>query len=63
MRIELKFRALKSMGWQWERTRRTHIAPIERYRLTLTVATIWTPAVDTRVEEAAHVGVPPERLR
>lgn len=63
MWIELGFRALKSMGWQWERTRRTNVIRIERAWLVLAVATVWVMAVGTRMEDAAGVGVPPERLR
>jgi Transposase DDE domain len=52
MWIEHGFRALKSVGWEWERTRRTDPARVARYWLVLAVATLWTVAVGTRAEEA-----------
>ena len=61
--IELGFRALKSLGWHWERTRRTDPARIARHWLVLAVATLLDVAVGTRLEEADWRGVPPERLR
>ena len=61
--IELGFRALKSMGWQWERTRRTDPTRVARHWLVLAIATLLTLAVGTRLEEAARRGVPPGRLR
>lgn len=63
MWVELGFRALKSMGWQWERTRRTDTVRIERYWLILAVATLWVVAVGTRVEDAEGVKRRPEHLR
>ena len=61
--IELGFRALKSMGWHWERTRRTDPARIARHWLALAVTTLLDVAVGTRLEEADWRGMPPGRLR
>jgi len=61
--IELGFRALKSMGWHWERTRRTDPTRIARHWLVLAIATLLTLAVGTRLEDAAARGLPPGRLR
>lgn len=61
--IELGFRALKRLGWHWERTRRTHPARVARHWLVLAIATLLTVAVGTRLEDAAERGVPPGRLR
>jgi hypothetical protein len=61
--IELGFRALKSFGWHWERTRRTDPDRIARHWLALAVATLLDLAVGTRLEEADWRGVPPGRLR
>lgn len=61
--IELGFRALKSFGWHWERTRRTDPARIARHWLVLAVATLLNLAVGTRLEDADWRGMPPGRLR
>lgn len=61
--IELGFRALKSMGWHWERTRRTDPARIARHWLVLAIGTLLNLAVGTRLEDAARRGLPPGRLR
>ena len=61
--IELGFRALKSMGWHWERTRRTDPTRVARHWLVLAVATLWTLATGTRVEDAARLGRDPAYLR
>ena len=61
--VELGFRALKSLGWQWQRTRRTAPARVARHWLVLAVATLWTVAVGTRVEDAEAHGIPPAQLR
>jgi hypothetical protein len=61
--IELGFRALKSMGWQWERMRRVHAERVARHWLVLAVATLLTMAYGTRVEDAAMHGVAPANLR
>lgn len=60
--IELGFRALKSMGWHWERTRRTDPERVARHWLVLAVATLWTVAVGTRVEDALAQGCEPAYL-
>ncbi len=61
--IELGFRALKGMGWHWERTRRTDPARAARHWLVLAVATLWVVAYGTRAEDAAWLGVAPANLR
>lgn len=63
MWVELGFRALKGMGWQWQRTRRTDPARVARYWLVLAVATHWALAYGTRVEQAQSCGIDPARLR
>lgn len=60
--IELGFRALKGVGWQWQRTRRTNPERVSRHWLVLAVATLYAFAYGTRVEDAEDLGVPPERL-
>lgn len=61
--IELGFRALKGVGWQWQRTRRTDPDRVARHWLVLAVATLWVLAQGTRAEEAEALGLPPGRLR
>jgi hypothetical protein len=61
--IELSFRALKSFGWDWQRTRRTDPTRVARHWLVLAVATLLSLAVGTRLEEADWRGCPPGRLR
>jgi hypothetical protein len=61
--IELGFRALKSFGWQWERTRRANPTRIARHWLVLAIATLLSLAVGTRLDAAAQRGLPPGRLR
>jgi hypothetical protein len=63
MWVELGFRALKGLGWQWQRTRRTDVARVERHWLVLAVATLWVLAYGTRSEEAAALGVRAGDLR
>lgn len=60
--IELSFRALKGMGFHWERTRRTDPTRAERHLLVLAVAMLLTVAVGTRAEDADRVDVAPARL-
>jgi hypothetical protein len=60
--IELGFRALKGIGWQWQRTRRTDPTRIARHWLVLAVATLWVMAYGTRVEDAEQRHLPPARL-
>ena len=50
--IETGFNALKSVGWQWQKTRRTDPARVERHWLVLSVATLLTLAFGSRVEAA-----------
>jgi hypothetical protein len=40
MWIEFGFRALKGLGWRWERTRRTDPDRVARHWLVLAVATL-----------------------
>ena len=61
--IELGFRALKSFGWHWERTRRTNPQRVARHWLVLAIATLLDLAMGTRLEDAARRGMPPGRLR
>lgn len=61
--IELGFRALKSVGWQWQKTRRTDPERVGRHWLVLSVATLLTLAYGTRVEDANDMGRSPDRLR
>ncbi|MFN8592089.1 MAG: transposase [Thermomicrobiales bacterium] len=61
--IELGFRAIKSFGWDWERTRRRDPERIARHWLVLAITTLLSLAAGTRLEEAAMRGVPPGRLR
>lgn len=61
--IELGFRALKSFGWQWERTRRTELARVARHWLVLAIATLWVLATGTREEDAERWGREPAGLR
>ena len=51
------------MGWQWQRTRRTDLARVDRHWLVLAVATLWVLAHGTRVEEAQLRGLAPGRVR
>lgn len=61
--VELGFRSLKGLGWQWERTRRTDPARVARHWLVLAVATLVVIAMGTRVEDAEGLGTQPPRLR
>jgi hypothetical protein len=61
--VELGFRALKSLGWQWERMRRTEADRVARHWLVLAVATLLDLAYGTRVEDAELVGIAPAHLR
>ena len=61
--VELGFRALKGMGWRWERTRRTDPDRVARHWLVLAVATLWTLATGTRAEDAVAAGLAPAHLR
>ena len=61
--IELGFRALKGVGWQWQRTRRADPDRVARHWLVLAVATVWATAAGTRAEDAELRGVAPANLR
>ena len=50
--IETGFKALKSVGWQWRKTRRTDPARVERHWLALSAATLLTLAFGSRAEDA-----------
>lgn len=63
MSIELGFRLLKSLGWQWESTRRYDPRRVARHWLILAVATLWTLAYGTRAEAAEAIGQSPAGLR
>jgi len=60
--VELGFRALKGLGWQWQRSRRQDPARVARHWLVLAVATLWTLAYGTRIEDAQQLGRDPTRL-
>lgn len=62
MWIELGFRALKGMGWQWQRSRRTDPTRVGRHWLVLAVASCWALAAGTRVEDAIACQRAPSRL-
>ena len=61
--IELGFKAVKSLGWKWDKTRRTDPARISRHWLVLSVATLLTLAYGTRVEDAYDRRLAPGSLR
>ena len=61
--IETGFKALKSVGWQWQKTRRTAPARVERHWLVLSVATLLTLATGSRVEDAQALKRDPSALR
>ena len=44
--IELGFRALKGVGWQWQHTQRTNPDRIARHWLVLAVAMLWVSATE-----------------
>ena len=61
--IELGFKALKSLGWKWDKTRRTDPARVSRHWLVLSVATLLALAYGTRVEDAQDRRIAPGNLR
>ena len=61
--IELGFKALKSLGWQWDQTRRTDPIRVSRHWLALSVATLLALAYSTRVEDAQNRSIAPGNLR
>jgi hypothetical protein len=62
MWVELGFRVLKRLGWGWQKTQRTEPARVERHWLVLALATLYTVAYGTRVEDAAERHCDPARL-
>jgi Transposase DDE domain len=62
MWIELGFKALKSLGWHWDKTRRTDPSRVARHWLVLAVATVLTLATATRIEDATLLDLPPAVL-
>ena len=60
--IELGFRALKGVGFQWQQTRRTDPTRVARHWLVLAVAMVWVLAYGTRVEEATQADLPPAQV-
>ena len=50
--IELGFKAIKSLGWKWDQTRRTDPTRVSRHWLVLSVATLLALAYGARVEDA-----------
>ena len=61
--IELGFKALKSLGWKWDKTRRTDPVRVSRHWLVLSVATLLALAYGTRVEDAYDRRIAPGNLR
>ena len=61
--IEAGFKAVKSLGWQWDKTRRTDPARVSRHSLVLSVATLLALAYGTRVEDAFDRRMAPGNLR
>ena len=57
--IEMGFRALKAVGFRWDKTRREDPERVCRHWLVLSVATLWTLAYGSRVEDAVSVGKAP----
>lgn len=62
MWIELGFKALKGLGWHWDKTRRTDPDRVARHWLVLAIATLLVLATATRVEDAALLNLPPAVL-
>ena len=61
--IELGFKAIKSLGWKWDKTRRIDPARVSRHWLVLSVATLLALAYGTRVEDAQDRSIAPGSLR
>ena len=61
--IETGFKVLKSVGWQWRKTRRTDPARVELRWFVLSVATLLTLAFGSRVEDANALKRNPSALR
>src|SRR5438067_2087546 len=62
MWIELGFKALKGLGWHWDKTRRTDPERVARHWLVLAVTTLLVLATATRVEDAELLELPPAVL-
>jgi Transposase DDE domain len=62
MWVELTFRALKRLGWQWQRTRRTDPDRVARHWLVLALAQLMVLVYGTRIEDADRLGRPPQSL-
>jgi hypothetical protein len=60
--IECSFRIIKGMGWQWQKSRRTDPERVARHWLVMAVATCWTLASGTRVEDAEACGRLPDHV-
>ena len=54
---------IKSLGWKWDKTRRSDPARISRHWLVLSVATLLALAYGTRVEDAYDRRIAPGNLR
>src|SRR4051794_14093516 len=61
--VELGFRALKGVGWRWQRSRRTDPARVARHWLGLAGGRPWGLARGTPVEGAHGRGLPPAPRR
>lgn len=61
--IELSYRQCKRAGWNWHRTRRSDPVRIARHWLVLAVATLWSLAYGTRLEDAERHQCHPAHLR
>ncbi len=61
--IELWFKAIKSLGWKWDKTQRTNPTRVSRHWLVLSVATLLALAYGTRVEDANDLRIAPGNLR
>ena len=62
-RLDLGFKVVKSLGWKWDKTRRTDPAGVSRHWLVLSVATLLALAYGTRVEDAHDRRIAPGNLR
>ncbi len=60
--IELGFKAIKSLGCKWDKTRRTDPARVSQHWLVLPVATLLALAYGTRVEDAHDRRIDPGNL-
>src|SRR3954464_12798309 len=61
--VELGFRALKGVGWRWQRSRRTDPARVARHWLVLAGASLTGLAAGTRVEGGGRRGRRPPGRR